>query len=638
MCGIGGIFSKRSNSINLVQSIVKMSEALGHRGPDGEGFMTFSPQGVRTYYRTLRPEPKENHYPWLPQEALPDTIAAAQLIFMHRRLSIIDLSAGGHQPMCDGAAKVWLTFNGEIYNYKELKQELQELGHAFFSDSDSEVLLAAYKQWQEDCVLRFNGMWSFVIFDLEKKKLFASRDRLGVKPFYFANTEETFAFASEQKALVKGGFVNGKANEKAVAAYLLQGALERSADNFFEGITELLPGHSLTVDMNSGQLSTKTYYELQQSISDTNELKTDKEITQLVWQRLDDAVRLRLRSDVEVGTCLSGGIDSSALAVIMARHTLRPVHCFTSIFPKEVFNEETYAESVCLKIKGQHHKIEPNADGFFRDLNDLIYSQDVPIWSTSTYAQHQVMRLAAEHRIKVVLDGQGADELFAGYHHHFMARWNQLLAEGKRTQLLKELLQAGKSIPQPLVFYLKQKMKGFLNPRDASLARYFSKDFINALPPVNEHQYHSSLNAQLKDDIERTRLKIFLKCEDRAGMWHGVESRTPFSDDLPLIETAFSFDGQRKIKGGISKFFLREAVKPLLPEEVYARYDKIGFETPLKSWLGSHKSSVLEEISAANFPFLRTNAINSADFSNTQDTALLFKLLVLARWQNLFHS
>lgn len=613
-----------------------MSQELSHRGPDGEGFMTYSDKGVRTYYRTMRPQLKENYYPWLPHKALPESLDTVQLAFMHRRLSIIDLSAGGHQPMCDPSKQIWLTFNGEIYNYPELKKELQGLGHEFLTGSDSEVLIAAYKQWQEDCVLRFNGMWSFVIFDVNQQKLFASRDRLGVKPFYYVNNDAAFAFASEQKALVKSGFANGKAVEKELAAYLVKGALERSEDNFFEGITELMPGHNLVVDLRTSQVASRAYYQLAQSITNVNESKSDKELIHLVWQGLEDAVRLRLRSDVEVGTCLSGGIDSSALAVIMARQTMRPVHCFTSIFPGETFNEESFAESICLKIKGQHHKIAPDAKSFFHDLDELIYSQDVPIWSTSTYAQHLVMRQVAHHEIKVVLDGQGADELFGGYHHHFMARWNQLLAEGQRRVVIKELLSAGKSIPLPLAFYMNQKLKGFINPQDAIYSRYFKTDFTALANGANEHIYKTSLNDQLKDDIERTRLKIFLKCEDRAGMWHGVESRTPFSDDLPLIETAFSFDGKRKIKNGISKYFLREAVKPFLPEEIYNRYDKKGFEAPMKSWLLPKKTAILEEIASANFSFLKETALEKADFSNTSETALLFKLLVLARWQRLF--
>jgi len=636
MCGIGGIFVKKAATVNLHTAIIKMSDVLSHRGPDGEGFVVLSSEKTTPYYNNIEPDKTDRPLTWLPKESLPQNLSGAKLVLMHRRLSIIDLSAGGHQPMSDAAQEIWLTFNGEIYNYRELKKELQDLGHVFLTDSDTEVLIASYIAWGQDCVLRFNGMWSFVLFDRRKNSLFASRDRLGVKPFYYVNTAAHFAFASEQKALVKSGSASGSAREKEINAFLLQGALERSPENFFEDITELLPGHNLLIDLASGQIRLQRYYQLDQSFSDENKNKSNKELSDLIWSRLDEAVRLRLRSDVEVGTCLSGGIDSSALAVIMARHSLRPIHCFTSIFPKEKFNEESYAESVCLKIRGQHHKTEPSADGFFKDLDDLIYSQDVPIWSTSTYAQHQVMRLASENRIKVVLDGQGADELFGGYHHHFIARWNQLLNEGHRMQVIKELSEWGKSIPNPLLFFIKQKLKGLLNPSDTALSAYFKKDFLKLSPVINEHQYKSSLNEQLKDDIERTRLKIFLKCEDRAGMWHGVESRTPFSDDLPLIETAFSFDGKRKINYGVSKYLLREAVKPFLPEEVYSRYDKIGFESPLAAWLIPRHKNILEEIAAANFTFLRKKALATADLSKPHELQLIFKLMVLARWQKLF--
>lgn len=636
MCGIGGIFFKDEGQQDIHNILVAMSDTLHHRGPDGEGFLVYSPDVPKVYYRNFPMERNHRSLPWLPQAPLPKNLGGTKLAFLHRRLSIIDLSPGGHQPMTNGDQTHWITYNGEIYNYLELRKELQMLGHSFYTESDTEVLLAAYKQWGKNCVLRFNGMWSFVIFDRHKQELFASRDRLGVKPFYYVNTTGSFAFASEQKALVKAGMASGKAREKEVAAYLLQGALERNSENFFEDIFELQPGHNLFLNLQNGQIKTNCYYQVEQSFNNQNESKTDKELSDLVWQRLDEAVRFRLRSDVEVGTCLSGGIDSSALAVIMARHSLRPLHCFTSVFPSESFNEESHAESVCLKIRGQHHKIEPTASGFFQDLDDLIYSQDVPIWSTSTYAQHQVMRLAANNKIKVVLDGQGADELFAGYHHHFIARWNQLLSEGKRNQVIKELSQWGKSIPNPLLFFLKQKLKGLINPADQASRRFLKKEFLSLTPSVNENLYKSSLNEQLKDDIERTRLKIFLKCEDRAGMWHSVESRTPFSDDLPLIETAFSFDGARKIKQGVSKFFLREAVKPFLPEEIYTRYDKVGFESPMAAWLASRKKDVLAEISEAKFPFLKNDILSTSDLSKPKEAELVFKLFVLARWQKLF--
>jgi asparagine synthase (glutamine-hydrolysing) len=248
------------------------------------------------------------------------------------------------------------------------------------------------------------------------------------------------------------------------------------------------------------------------------------------------------------------------------------------------------------------------------------------------------MRLAKQHDIKVVLDGQGADELFAGYHHHFIARWNQLFSEGKSAQACKEFLNFGKSIPVPLLFYFKEKIKQGWDPRPTPAAKLLSKDFIATRSAAHGAIYFDRLNDQLADDITRTRLKIFLKCEDRAGMWHSVESRTPFSDDLPLIEAAFSFDGKRKIKNGVSKYFLREATRAFLPEEIYTRYDKIGFETPMNKWIKALWPQLKEEIAGANFDFVTKKGLAEMNHFDERSSAMVFKLFVLARWQKIFQA
>jgi asparagine synthase (glutamine-hydrolysing) len=635
MCGIGGIINRQPGSKNFSKQLAEMSRVLQHRGPDGEGFFAASSTSNNSYYLSLQPAASSG-LPWLPKALLPEDLSAAKLMFLHRRLSIIDLSAGGHQPMCNADTTVWLTFNGELYNYIELKKELQQKGHTFFTQSDSEVLIAAYLEWGTDCPSHFNGMWAFCIYDSRNNTCFASRDRLGVKPFYFCETEHFFAFASEQKALVKSGLIAAKASESAMADFLLDGALEREPQNFFEGIVELFPGSNLIYNVNTHQFKTQQYYNLREHISSENEPLSDKTLSSLIWEKLDNAVQLRLRSDVEVGTCLSGGIDSSALAVTMERHSLKPIHCFTAVFKSDSFNEEGFAESVALKIRAQHHKTEPTLPEFLRDIDDLIYSQDVPIWSSSTYAQYRVMQLAKKNGIKVVLDGQGADELFAGYHHHFIAHWDALRAEKKYKVLFKELFTIGKSISLPFVFYAKQLLKRKLRP-DKQLESFFAAKFI-ASKSNNSQSNCIGVNAQLLDDIYVSRLKIFLKCEDRAGMWHSVESRTPFSDDVHLIEAAFSFNGERKLKNGISKYHLREAVKPFLPEEIYTRYDKIGFETPMKKWVIEAQDMMRKEILDANFSFITPAAIQKIQLNNTKQNALFFRLFALARWKKIFEA
>lgn len=634
MCGITGIIAKKQDSISTSGLVKIMNGAIAHRGPDGEGFIHASAENVVAERGTNAPFESDPGIPYLNFETnLPSN---PFLSFGHRRLAIIDLSRLGHQPMCSADAKLWITYNGELYNYLELKQELVSKGHTFISQSDTEVILYAYREWGSACVNRFNGMWAFCIYDSEKKQCFVSRDRFGVKPLYFIHHDAYFAFASEQKAFVKAGLVKASISEKQLHSYLINGLTEFESANFFEGVSELWPGENLVLDLSTFEITRNTYYHLSEHNHLMNDGLTEKELVEHIEATLERAVRLRLRSDVEVGTCLSGGIDSSVLAVLMAAITGRAVHCFTSVFRQETFSEESYATQVAQSISGKHYLVEPTLQGFLKECDQLIYSQDVPIWDTSTYAQYKVMELAHQHQIKVVLDGQGADELFAGYHHHFVAKWNNLAHTKGMASMFRDIQSSDKTIASPLIFYAKEKLKSRLNLSASRFKSLYRDSFIHAYPVLNQSRYFNSVNEQLLHDIYQSRLKTFLKCEDRCGMWHSVESRTPFSDDLPLIELMFSFNGNKKIKNGVSKFLLREAAKSKLPDSIYKRYDKIGFETPMQSWLTSIRPQLLAEIKEQEFPFINPSALDKSDPSDTFQNRALFKLFVLGRWHRVF--
>jgi asparagine synthase (glutamine-hydrolysing) len=633
MCGIAGIILKRENSYPVSEKIAVMAGALAHRGPDGEGFALAGASPVTPYYGSVQKNFSAS-FKYLPQQPLSASANDAFLALGHRRLSIIDLSEAGHQPMCTPDEKIWVVFNGEIYNYIELKKELQGLGHAFLTECDTEVLLAAYRQWGFDCEKRFNGMWAFCIYDREKQICFASRDRLGVKPFYYVNNDTLFAFASEQKAFVRAGITEAKIGEKALHDYLVNGRLESGEDNFFEGVKELFPGHQLVYSLKEKEVSIRKYYSVE--VSSVNDGLPEAELIQKIKEQLYNNVRLRLRSDVEVGTCLSGGIDSSALSGIMHQILGKEIFCFTSVFRQQELSEERFADLAAQRIGAKHKKVEPDAESFFKDMNDLVYSQDVPIWDTSTYAQHRVMQLARENNIKVVLDGQGADELFAGYHHHFVAKWNRLFSEGKIATAIREISDSGKTIPSPFVFYAKEKIKQGTNRDLTTYRKFYKGEFIHAYDVENPVKYFGSVNEQLLNDIEKARLKSFLKCEDRCGMWHSVESRTPFADDADLTALMFSFNGDKKIKKGVSKFLLREASKDVLPKEIYERYDKKGFETPMQKWLTILMPRMLEEVKTLQLDFVDHDALNKINPANFREQKVLFKLFVLARWKTVF--
>ena len=636
MCGIAGIVIKEQGIVNPCETIAAMSALLKHRGPDGDGFMTVLNGEAISYSGTVELNYNKPDLVYLPNKSLSFADKNSTIAFAHRRLSIIDLSETGHQPMCSADKTIWITYNGELYNYKELRVTLQKAGYKFVSESDTEVILYAYKEWGNKCVEVFNGMWAFCIYDATKQALFASRDRLGVKPFYYLNKPDSFSFASEQKAFIGSGLIKANVDEKALHSYLINGLLENERSNFFNGITELWPGDCLNYNLKTNELSTYSYFNLNSLVNLSNDGLSDTELIEKITQTLETAIRLRLRSHVEVGTCLSGGIDSSVLALLMANESSRPVSCFTSIFKNQPFNEEVFSDIVAKKINGKHLKVEPTLEGFLNEADNLIYSQDVPIWSTSTYAQYKVMELAKLNNIKVVLDGQGADELFGGYHHHFVAKWNNLLSKGKIGEAISEIKMSSKSIPHPFVFYLKQKVKEHYNFSITDFNLILNKDFVESAKINNSAKGFNELNEQLIHDIYDTRLKTFLKCEDRCGMWHSVESRTPFSDDIDLMKLLFSFNANRKIQKGISKYLLREAAKAKLPEQIYSRYDKKGFETPMQDWMIKMRPRVLAEIKNAGFDFVNYNKLESGNPDSVSQNALLFKLFVLARWYRVF--
>jgi asparagine synthase (glutamine-hydrolysing) len=636
MCGIAGIVLKQKQGFNLGAKIVAMTDAIKHRGPDGEGFMTATETHALPHYHTLRQNYTRSDLAYIPASPVTTAPAPSFLAFGHRRLSIIDLSEGGHQPMCDAASKTWITFNGEIYNYIELKEELKNAGHRFVSESDTEVILAAYKAWGINCVKKFNGMWAFCIYDPEKQLCFASRDRFGVKPFYYINNNQLFAFASEQKAFTVSGLAAPDIHPNALYDYLINGQAETGAANFFKDITELLPGTSLLYDLRTKHITITGYYHLQDHLTLENDGLDEKTLIEKISSVFENSVRLRLRSDVEVGTCLSGGIDSSALAVTISEITGRPVYCFTSVFRNQAFNEEHFADTVAKKINARHFKMEPSLPGFLEEVDDLIYSQDVPIWDTSTYAQYKVMQLAKQQGIKVVLDGQGADEIFAGYHHHFAAKWSNLISQANYMAALKDMKHANKTIPNAFLFYTKERLKQAYHFNKGQFSLFFKNDFIKSGDMQNPLQHFKDVNQTLINDIYKTRLRSFLKCEDRCGMWHSVESRTPFSDDVELINLLFSFNGNKKIKNGVSKYLLREAVKDKLPKEIYTRYDKKGFETPMQQWMQTLRPQLLSEIKAADFEFVDYKKLEKTDPNNVFQNKLLFKLFVLNRWHKVF--
>jgi len=582
VCGIGGIINLENEVIDLKEGARLLSEKLRHRGPDDEGFLFFDKEKTLCAYSSdTQKESIGRELNFSPIQSLSEVEQNYNSVFIHRRLAIIDTGASGHQPMCNTDSTLWVTYNGEIYNYVELRTELERHGFVFRTQSDTEVLLNAYKHWGTSCLQKFNGMFAFCLLDKEKNKIFVARDRSGVKPFYYYFKNGLFCFASELKALRALSFVETGLNERAVHQYLLHDTMEAEPEGFLKQVFELFPSHYLELDLNNQEIKITRYFEITKTSTFHTFSQADFDAQVIETNRLvSDAILKRLRSDVPVGTCLSGGIDSSVISGVIAGHN-KNFNAFSAVFPGEEIDESKYAKEVAEFTNAKWHKVSPTENELLEDYEKMVYALDIPIWSTSTYAQFRVMKLVREKNIKVVLDGQGGDELFGGYPHYYTTYINELLRNKQFKLAASEIKNLGDNFWLKLT---KENLKRNLHYN--SNKKYLNKDFVTAHSAPDNLQYtFGTLNEHLQYDFFGGRLKTYLRCEDRCSMHHSVESRTPFADDTNLIESAFLVPSSFKIKNGISKYLLRQSMKENLPTSVYNRKDKMGFVTPHNKWL-----------------------------------------------------
>jgi asparagine synthase (glutamine-hydrolysing) len=579
MCAIAGIYSATRRPVEF-RGLEAMITAQAHRGPDGEGYVLLDAQG--------------RVQPLTVCGGSAATVAAGpfSIGLGHRRLAIIDLSQRGHQPMGTEDGRCWVTYNGEIYNHVELRHELRDKGYRFRSASDTEVLLAAYREWGEDCVTRFNGMFAFAIWDGVRGRLVCARDRLGVKPFYYHWDGERFMFSSEIKGLLAAG-LRPSPSPRAIYDYLDHGALDDSEGTFFESVRQLLPAHRLVVD--GDRLTLTRYWDLPREEPDRDE--GPAETVERLRDLFRDAVRIRLRSDVPVGTCLSGGLDSSSIvcvaAALIAEDKADPLHAFSSCFEEPAYDERRFIRPVLERTGAKPHYTVPDPQELAATVSQLVWQQDEPFGSTSIFAQWTVMRLAAEHGVKVLLDGQGADELLAGYHGFFGAYFADLLAQGRGVTLLRELgayrrlhgplsryaqaTLARALLPAPLV----GRLRGWLTGSGDWMAEDFRRQWgARAAEPARTGSHMQAMQRRL---LTGNGLRALLHYEDRNSMAFGVETRLPFLD-YRVVEFLHGLDAGLKIHNGWTKAVLRDAMEGILPDEVCRRTDKMGFVTPEDVW------------------------------------------------------
>jgi len=656
MCGISGILLKDCTLIG--NDIVQINNRLKHRGPDDEGYVLINNQKAHPYAGNDTPiETLNNQSFYCPKEHITNTSDNHFLALGHRRLSIIDISANGHQPMCTIDKLFWITFNGEIYNYIELKRELQVIGFQFYTESDTEVVLRAYEHWGKACVYHFNGMWAFVIYDSRNNILFGSRDRLGVKPLYYAMGGDSFVFASEQKALWKSRWVNSGLNSRAVFDYLALSHSEPESEGFFKNIFAVKQGHNFMFDITNFKYSEYQYY-------NPFEVKEDNKISYAdsvkhLHSLLINAVNIRTRADVEIGSCLSGGIDSSIIVMLLntyfkEKHAGYLPKVFTAVYPNYKIDEEQWARQVVDATSVHWFKTNPTGYDLVSDLSDLIYAADSPILTTSTYSQYRVMKLASEQGAKVLLDGQGADELFAGYDVFYPVFFNELLARFKLILLLKELKASGKfgsQLKKWVITDIQMMLKRMPAPLSKKLyelaiteLKYlkpeFKREFLYRFGEVT-FPFGSNLNTTLKHYAFGEKLQVMLRLEDRMSMHFSVESRTPFSDDPALLDFAMNLPATFKIRNGVRKYILRDASKNILPKEILQRTDKIGFQTPEFEWLRIISAEIPNLIESNINSFVDTQLIKknlASVISNptSHESSRLLRFVFFSQWKKIY--
>lgn len=579
MCGIAGIVGQHPST---AEKLIKMSHSLRHRGPDDEGFATAG--------ESMQWQPFAGSDTAMPHEfSQIQESHTFSVGLVHRRLSILDLSPLGHQPMLSDDGERALVYNGEVYNYRELRDELKALGRVFRSEGDTEVVLAALEVWGMAAFSRFRGMWALAWADLRNKRVVLSRDRFGIKPLYYCNQNGTLAFASEIKALLAANLLRPTVPKERLFEYLTFGTLTEPFAEPYADLLSVKPGTFLTVNPESLETTETEYYNLSDAVQ-------KKKLEAPHWDdfgnAFEESVALHMRSDVPVGACLSGGLDSSAIVAAAAgKMDSRPFLTFTAGFPGHNTDESHFAQQVTDRFPNvQPHFTTPQADDFVASLSALIHTQDLPIGSTSVYAQYAVMQLASKHGIKVLLDGQGADETLGGYYPFAGLRLIGLLRRGHLLGFFREYRHIRNrftpAVPQAVAragyYYLPEAVQRQLRKSQRLGSKFLAeaelKEWRMPVPDRGGKNFESHALRSLQFGLYE-----LLRYEDRNSMAFGIESRVPFLD-YPLVELILALPESAKLHEGWTKYPVRHYLNGKVPDAITWRKDKLGFVAPQQDW------------------------------------------------------
>ena len=615
MCGIAGFILMEPNS-GARGVLERMTGAIAHRGPDADGFFS-----------------DEHAY------------------LGHRRLAIVDVATGA-QPMFNEDGSVVIVYNGEIFNHALVRPELEAAGHKFVTDhSDTETLIHGFEQWGAKQLEHFRGMFAFALWDRKSKRLFAARDRLGIKPFYYFWDGKLFAYASEIKALLEHPAISPQFEESLVAEYLAFGYVSDER-TMFRGIKKLMPGHHLTLDVAARSIKIEQYWDVPQASN--TEKHSDQEWIEETRRRLEETVRMRLMSDVPLGMFLSGGVDSSAITALTKKMVNGPVKTFSVGYAEEQYSELGYAAQVAKALGTDHHEIRVSMEDFFNTLPRLIWHEDEPITWPSSVALHFVSKLASQ-QVKVVLTGEGSDELFAGYGRYRSNLLNQqalgvyqLLPSG-----LRKGVRSWLSTTSLLRANVRRKIEHTFLGRDESLESLYLDNYYSAFPNQPSAAYENykkywnsrpdtALLPKMLYADQKTYLVELLMKQDQMSMSCSIESRVPFLDHQ-FVEFSTRIPQHLKIHGGEQKYIFKKAVEDLLPHDIIYRR-KMGFPTPIRQWLMSPQAAPLfhalrhpngfvsEYVSPAELkPLIDRHLANQEDATDR-----LWRLLNLQLWGDIF--
>lgn len=609
MCGISGIFQRRGKTDSALRC-KKMLSVIEHRGPDAEGIISW-----------------EN------------------ITLGHRRLSIIDLTPEGNQPM-DYMGRYCITYNGEIYNYIELKEELKSKGYQFSTNTDTEVIMAAYDYWGRDCLNHFNGMWAFAILDKKEKIVYISRDRYGIKPLYYYLDEEELLIASEIKQILEVRADLSRLNHQKAKDFLYFGFMDYDENTFFKDIKSLTAGHSAVYDIKKNDIQISQWYVLPDNTQHISYCAATNGFRTLFF----DSVKLRKRADVPIGSCLSGGLDSSAIVCAYCADNTEPIKTISSCYSREsekIFDEQIYIDDVVHSTGAVSNKTFLSYDEAMKDLDTIIWHMDEPFTTMSICAQYKVFKEAKRLGLTVMMDGQGADEQLAGYTSFILPSMIEDLNHNRIMNYLasiKFLYKRGKSedttpIRVALKAILNSKWgKWYVNTNNTGNSHMGAVD----LEEGTKHDFFPNHNFQnFTKDMMQINLQTLLHFEDRNSMAHSIETRLPFMD-YRLVEHNLTLPSNYRLRWGYTKSILRDSMRGTLPENVRKRISKLGFAAPEDIWQRENDRYITDELNEACgklSTFLQKDEVrkwHAQCIENGAKDAYVFRILCMARWMQIF--